>query len=122
MQSVQLCVRVIFCFCHTQQIVRGHAVELCQCDNAERADVLEIVCLIFTEGGLGKPGLLCKLFQCQAPFHSQILQPFLYGEFHLHGVSLLLSVSKRGNPPCFALFSYLLDIRERVYFFAKLFL
>ena len=38
MQSIQLCVRVIFCFCHAQQIVRGHAVELCQRDNAERAE------------------------------------------------------------------------------------
>lgn len=66
MQSVHLCVWVIFRFCHTQQIVRGHAVELRQRDNAEWADVLEIVCLIFAEGGLGKPGLLRKLFQRQA--------------------------------------------------------
>ena len=113
---------MIFRFCHTQQIVRGHAVELRQRDNAEWADVLEIVCLIFAEGGLGKPGLLRKLFQRQAPFHSQILQSLLYGEFYLHGAPLLLSVYKRGNPPCFALFSYLLDIRERAHFFAKLFL
>ena len=28
MQSVQLCVWVIFIFCQTQQIVRGHAIEL----------------------------------------------------------------------------------------------
>ena len=122
MQSIQLCVWVIFCFCHAQQIVRGHAVELRQRDDAERADVFEIVCLIFAEGGLGKPGLLRKLFQRQAPFHSQILQSLLYGEFYLHGAPLLLSVSKRGNLPCFALFSDLLDMRERAHFFAKLFL
>ena len=122
MQSVQLCVRVIFCFRHAQQIVRGHAIELRQRDNTERADVFEIVCLIFAEGGLGKPGLLRKLFQRQAPFHSQILQSLLYGEFYLHGAPLLLSVSKRGNLPCFALFSDLLDIRERAHFFVKLYL
>ena len=63
MQSVQFCVRVTFCFCHTRQIVRGHTVELRRRDNAEWADVLEIICLIFAESGLGKPGLLCKLFQ-----------------------------------------------------------
>ena len=70
MQSVQFCVWVIFCFCHAQQIVCGHAVELCQRDDAERADVFEIVCLIFAEGGLGKPSLLRELFQRQASFHT----------------------------------------------------
>ena len=53
---------------------------------------------------------------------SAVPKPLLYGKFHLHGVSLLLSVSKRGNLPCFALFSHLLDIRERAHFFVKLFL
>ena len=41
MQSVQFCVWVIFLFCQPQQVIGGHAVELCQLQHAERADVLE---------------------------------------------------------------------------------
>ena len=52
MQSVQLCVWVIFLFCQPQQVIGGHAVELCQLHHAERADVLEIVGFVFSQRGL----------------------------------------------------------------------
>ena len=51
MQSVQLCVWVIFLFCQPQQVIGGHAVELCQLHHAERADVLEIVGFVFSQRG-----------------------------------------------------------------------
>ena len=51
MQIVQVCVWVIFCFRQPQQIVRGHAVEFRQSDNAEWADILEIIGFIFTQCG-----------------------------------------------------------------------
>ena len=84
MQIVQVCVWVIFCFCQSQQIVRGHAVEFRQRDDAEGADVFEIIGFIFTQCGFGNAGFLCKLLQSQVPFHSQILQFFLYCQFCIH--------------------------------------
>ena len=50
-QSVQLCVWVIFLFCQPQQVIGGHAVELCQLHHTERADVLEIVGFVFSQRG-----------------------------------------------------------------------
>ena len=52
MQSVQLCVWVIFLFCQPQQVIGGHPVELRQLHHAERADVLEIVGFVFSQRGL----------------------------------------------------------------------
>ena len=52
MQSVQLCVWVIFLFCQPKQVIGGHAVELCQLYHAERTDVLEIVSFVFSQRGL----------------------------------------------------------------------
>lgn len=37
MQSVQLCVWVIFIFCQTQQVVRRHTIELGECQNRKGA-------------------------------------------------------------------------------------
>ena len=73
MQIVKVCVWVIFCFCHAHQIIRRHAVVFCQGDNAEGADVLEIVSFIFSKGGFGDSRFFCKLLQSQVPFHTQIL-------------------------------------------------
>ena len=50
-QSVQLCVWAIFLFCQPQQVIGGHAVELCQLHHTERADVLEIVGFVFSQRG-----------------------------------------------------------------------
>ena len=49
MQSVQLCVWVIFLFCQPQQVIGGHTVELCQRHHAERTDVFEIVGFVFSQ-------------------------------------------------------------------------
>lgn len=43
MQIVQVCVWVIFCFRQSQQIVRGHTIVFRQRDDAEGADVLEVI-------------------------------------------------------------------------------
>ena len=84
MQIMQVCVWVIFCFRQPQQIVRGHAVEFRQRDDAEWADVLEIIGLILAQGGFGNTGFLRKLLQSQVPFHPQILQFLLYSQFGVH--------------------------------------
>ena len=84
MQIVQVCVWVIFCFRQSQQIVRGHAVVFCQRDDAERADILEVIGFILTQCGFGNAGFFRKLLQSQMPFHSQILQFFLYCQFCIH--------------------------------------
>ena len=61
MQIVQVCVWVIFCFRQPQQIVRGYTVEFRQGDNAEWADILEIIGFIFTQCGFGNAGFFRKL-------------------------------------------------------------
>ena len=63
MQGFQLCVWVIFCFRQSHQVIGGYPIELCQRRDAERADVLEIVRLIFAEGSTGNPRRFEKLFQ-----------------------------------------------------------
>ena len=63
---------VTFCFRQPQQVVGGHAVILCQLDKGIVADVLEVVRFVAAQRGLGKPGLLRKLFQRQATLHTQV--------------------------------------------------
>ena len=84
MQIVQVCIWVIFCFRQPQQIVRGHAIEFCQSDDAEWADVLEIIGFVFSQSGFGNAGFFRKLLQSQVPLHPQILQFLLYCQFCVH--------------------------------------
>ena len=121
MQSIQLCVWVIFIFCQTQQIVRRNAVELRQGQDRKGADVLSrCIGFVFSQGRTGQASAFRQFFQRQMKIHdTQVFQSFLNCELRLHTPS---PFHKRGNPRIFALFSCLLDIRERAYFFAKLYL
>ena len=54
MQGLNPCVCGIFVFCQPQQIVCRHAVEPCQSHDGKGAYILEILRLIFAEGGFGR--------------------------------------------------------------------
>ena len=129
MQSIQLCVWVIFSFCQSHQVIGGYPIKLCQRRDAERADVLEIVRLIFAEGGAGNACCLGKLFQCQVALCPQIFKPLRDRQFDIHIRAPSRSAShystdfyKRGNFRFSHPFSNLLDIREQARFFVKLYL
>ena len=129
MQGFQLCVWVIFCFRQSHQVIGGYPVELCQRRDAEWADVLEIVRLIFAEGCTGNPRRLGKLFQCQTALYPQIFEPLWDRQFDIHIRAPFRSAShysidfyKRGNFRFSHPFSNLLDIREQTRFFVKLYL
>lgn len=107
-----------FVFCQTQQIVRRHAVELCQHHDGKGAYILEILRFIFAEGGFGKPCLLCKLFQVRP--RSTTRKSFKRS--CIVNFASISALHKRGNHADLRLFSILLDIREEAHFFATMYL
>ena len=61
MQVKDLCIRVIFLFCQSQQVVGGYTIESGKDSDIKRADVLIIVCFIVSKRGPGQSRGFCKL-------------------------------------------------------------
>ena len=107
MQSLKLCVWVIFIFGQPQQIVRGYAIEIRQRRDRKRADILVVIGFIFSQCRFGQTGLLRQLFQRQVALLAQVLKPFRDRQLYLHPKSppdiafsiifIITRFHKRGN-------------------------